>query len=217
MGGLVAVSSRDGTLKGYVVNNDYDSYGNDASLGVGPCLMPGFLSVVRDIGLKEPYTGTIALQSGEIGDDLAYYYTYSEQVPSLVALGVKFNSDASVKSAAGMIIQLMPGAAEETIVKIENRLRAAGSVSKLIEKFRTPEAILDYMLPGGNPEITAEKDISYKCGCSRNGMLRGVISLGREDLEKITSEQQEIEAVCHFCKAKYRFSSDDVMALLENQ
>lgn len=215
MAGLVAVGSNDGTLKGYVSNNDYSVYGDAAALGVGACLIPGTMTIIRDLGMKEPYSGTVPLQSGEIGDDLAYYYTYSEQIPSLVALGVKLNPDATVKSAAGMIIQLMPGASDNVASYIENRLREAGSASKLIEKTKSPEQMLRFMLEEGNVEITAQKKVEYNCGCSRDAMLRGVLSLGREELGKIVDEQDEVETVCHFCETRYKFESTEIKELLQ--
>lgn len=216
MGGLVAIGASDGTLKGYVSNNDYSSYGEDAGFGIGPLLTPGLMTIIKDLGLKEPYSGTIPLQSGEIGDDLAYYYTYSEQIPSLVALGVKLNPDATVHSAAGMIIQLMPGAGNETITHIENRLREARSASALYEKTGSPEAMLEFMLGKDNLVITDEKSVSYNCDCSRDSMLRGVVSLGREELDKIINEQDEVETVCHFCLKKYRFSSNEIKKIIVN-
>ena len=216
MGGLIAVGSGDGTLKGYVTNNDYSSYGEDAALGVGACLTPGILTIIKDLGMKEPYSGSIPLQSGEIGDDLAYYYTYSEQIPSLVALGVKLNPDATVKSASGIIIQLMPGADDETVKYIENRLRQAGSASKLIEKIDSPEGMLEFMLSAGNLVLTDKKEVAYNCSCSRDDMLRGVLSLGRDELNKIIEEQDEIETVCHFCEKRYKFNSEEVKGLLLN-
>ncbi len=216
MGGLIAVGSNNGILKGYVSNNDYSSYGADALLGVGPCLTPGFMTIIKDMGLKEPYSGTVPLQSGEIGDDLAYYYTYSEQIPSLVALGVKLNPDATVQSAAGIIIQLMPGAGDDTIGLIENRLREAGSASKLFAKTKSPEGMLEFMLGKENLTITDTKKTMYNCGCSRKSMLRGVISIGRDDLTKIIEEQDEVETVCHFCMKKYRFKSREIKSILKN-
>lgn len=216
MGGLVAVGSNNGMLKGYVSNNDYSSYGDGALLGVGPCLMPGFMTIVKDLGLKEPYSGTVPLQSGEIGDDLAYYYTYSEQIPSLVALGVKLNPDATVRSAAGIIIQLMPGAKDDTIIHIEKRLKEVGSASKLYEKTKTPIGMLEFMLGTENLTVTDEKEVMYKCGCSRDSMLRGVISIGRDELTKIIDEQDEVETVCHFCMKKYKFDSEEIKSILKN-
>ncbi|MBN1624669.1 MAG: Hsp33 family molecular chaperone HslO [Clostridia bacterium] len=216
MGGLVAVASKGGTLKGYVVNNNYADYGDDAKLGVGPLIGEGTLTIVRDLGMKEPYSGTIPLQSGEIGDDLAYYFTYSEQIPSLVALGVKLNPDATTKTAAGIIVQLMPGAGETTISEIEQRLFKAGSASSIFEKTGTPQGMLEYLLEKGNPEITSVRETGYKCGCSRDSMKRGVISLGREELEKIINEQDIVEAVCHFCETRYTFSSSEIKNLIIN-
>lgn len=214
MGGLIAVGTVDGTLKGYVTNNDYTSYGDDAAFGVGSCLTPGIMTIIRDLGLKEPYSGTIPLQSGEIGDDLAYYYTYSEQIPSLVALGVKLNKDGTVFSASGMIIQMMPGADSGTAASIEGRLREAGSASKLIDKTKNPEEMLRFMLAEGNPVITDTKKVAYKCGCSRNDMLKGVLSLGRDELNKIIEEQDVVETVCHFCEKRYKFRSNELKAVM---
>ncbi|MFO7612850.1 MAG: Hsp33 family molecular chaperone HslO [Clostridia bacterium] len=217
MGGIVAVCSKEGTLKGYVVNNDYSSYGNCIDAGVGGCIGSGYLNIIRDLGMKEPYTGTIPLQSGEIGDDLAYYFTYSEQIPSLVALGVKLNPDMTVKSAAGMIIQLMPGADKEVIPRIEARLRQGRSVSNMMEKEKTPLGVLEFMMPDGDVQITGDKPVSFKCDCSRIGMLRGIASLGRDELEKIISEQDVVETTCHFCLVKYHFQSEEIKKLLEKQ
>jgi len=216
MGGLIAVGSNDGTLKGYVTNNDYSSYGEDAEFGVGACLTPGIMTIIKDLGMKEPYSGSIPLQSGEIGDDLAHYYTYSEQIPSLVALGVKLNPDATVKSASGMIIQVMPGAEDKTVEYIENRLKEAGSASKLIEITNSPEGMLEFMLGEGKVIITDKKEVAYNCGCSRDAMLRGVLSLGRDELTKIIKEQDEVETVCHFCEKRYKFNSKEIKDILLN-
>jgi len=216
MGGLVAVSSKGGTMKGYVVNNDYPSYGEDGKLGVGPVIGQGTLTLVRDLGLKEPYSGTIPLQSGEIGDDLAHYFTYSEQVPSLVALGVKLNPDATSKAAAGIIIQLMPGADETIVSEIERKLFEVRSATSLFEKTGSPEGMLELMLDNGNPTITSVRTTEYKCGCSRDSMLGGIMSLGREELNKIIAEQETVEAVCHFCETKYHFKSSELREIVEN-
>ncbi len=216
MGGLVAVASKSGTLKGYVVNNNYLDYGDDALLGVGPLIGEGTLTIVRDLGMKEPYSGTIPLQSGEIGDDLAYYFTYSEQIPSLVALGVRLNPDATAKTATGIIVQVMPGADESAISEIETRLFDSGSASSIFEKTGTPQAMLKYLLEGGNPIITSVKETGYRCGCSRDGMISGVISLGREELEKIIEEQDVVEAVCHFCETRYKFKSSEIKKMIAN-
>jgi molecular chaperone Hsp33 len=215
MGGVVAVCSKEGTLKGYVVNNDYSSYGNCVDGGVGGCIGAGYLNIVRDLGMKEPYTGTIPLQSGDIGDDLAYYFTYSEQIPSLVALGVKLNPDMTVKSAAGMIIQLMPEADKDIIPRIESRLHEGRSVSNMMENEKTPLGVLGFMMPDGDVQITGDKPVSYRCDCSRERMLRGIASLGRDELEKIISEQDVVETTCHFCLRKYHFRSGEIKKLLE--
>ncbi len=214
MTGLVAVGSGGGMLKGYVSNNDASTYGDCVSLGVGACLGNGTMSIIKDLGLKEPYTGTVPLQTGEIGDDLAYYFTYSEQIPSLVALGVKLNADATVRSAAGIIIQLMPGADEGVVDVIEARLREARSATNLIEETKTPEKMLEFMLPTDDLEITEVKYPDYRCGCSREEMFNGVLSLGREELEKIIREQDVVETVCHYCMKRYHFKSDEIKSFI---
>lgn len=210
MMGLVVVGSSGGMLKGYVSNRDVSTYGDCVSLGVGACIGSGTLSIIKDLGMKESYTGTVSLQTGEIGDDLAYYFTYSEQIPSLVALGVKLNSDATVESAAGFIIQLMPGASEDIIGEIETRLREARSATNLMEKVKTPGKMLEFMLPTDDLEIIEVKYPDYRCNCNREEMLCGVISLGREELEKIIKEQDTVETLCHYCLQKYHFKSEEI-------
>jgi len=216
MGGITCVASKNGVLKGYVKNNDYESYGDNAQYGVGQCIGKGFLNIVRDLGLKQPYIGKIPLQSGEIGDDLAYYFTYSEQIPSMVALGVKLNSDATVNKAAGILIQLLPGAKTEIITEIEKKIYDMHSATRLIEKTHTPEGMLEYLLGSNNLNINEKEKISYKCNCSRDKMYKGIVSLGKSQLEQILKEQETIETVCHFCNQKYNFEKEEIQLMIKD-
>ncbi|MBN2852476.1 MAG: Hsp33 family molecular chaperone HslO [Clostridia bacterium] len=216
MEGMVCVADRKGTLKGYIKNNDYESYGENGIFGVGACIGRGYLNIIKDLGMKEPYAGTIPLQSGEIGDDLAYYFTYSEQIPSMVALGVKLNSDATVRQAAGVIIQMMPGATEEIITEVESRITEMKSATSLIERVKTPEAMLEFILGKENIVFTGTEPVSYQCNCSEEKMFKGVISLGRKELTEIVEEQDTVETVCHFCNNKYIFTAEQLKKFIKD-
>jgi molecular chaperone Hsp33 len=215
MQGLIVIADNKGILKGYVYNNDYESYGDAGYQGVGACLGKGFLNIIRDMGLKEPYTGTVPLLTGEIGDDIAYYFTYSEQIPSLVALGVNLNSDRSVKSAGGLIIQIMPGTDEKVISEIEENLSSISSISALIEEVKTPQKLLDYILGKENYLITKTSKIGYNCGCSIEKMEKNLAVLGNARLEDITREKQDVEMVCHFCGKKYLLGTQKVKNIIK--
>lgn len=211
MGGLIAVANTSGILKGYVFNNNYEDYG-DVS-GVGEAIGKGYLNIIKDIGLKQPYIGTVPLYTGEIGDDLAYYFTYSEQIPTLVALGVKINPDRSVKSAGGIIIQAMPGADESIIEQTERRLSGMKSVSWLAEEKKDPVSMLHFLIDKEKLSVLQENNISYNCDCSYEKMMSNLYALGKDELKKITDEQEEVETVCHFCNSKYLYNSDDIKKL----
>lgn len=216
MRGLTCFATKAGELKGYVRNNDYSTYKEDAMFGVGGCIGPGKLIIVRDIGLKDPYSGQVELQSGEIGDDLAYYFSVSEQIPSLVALGVKLNEDRTVRISSGVIIQLLPGASNEIIEKIENKITMMHSATVLLDKCKTLEGMLEFLLEDGDVKVTEERDISFNCNCSYKKMLKGILTLGEKELKDIIKTEEKIETVCHFCNEKYVFSSADIEKILEN-
>lgn len=217
IGRVLAVSDSSSCVRGYVDNPAVDMPLNSmGKLDVGAAVgTDGFLTVINDIGLKEPYIGKIPLVSGEVGDDLTKYFAISEQVPSAVGLGVLVDKDYTVKTSGGFIIQVMPEATEDDITKLENNLSAVKSVTALLDEGKTPEDILKMLLFGFEYHITDKTDTSYKCNCSRERVEKALISIGREELSKIIEEDGETELSCHFCSNKYHFDKEELMALLE--
>jgi len=165
--------------------------------------------------MKEPYKGSVPLVSGEIGEDLTYYFTASEQVPSAVGLGVLVDTDLSVKAAGGFIIQLLPDASEETIEMLEKNLENITSVSKMIEGGMTPEELLTELLGDMDYRIMARKDVKFKCRCSRERSFELVAGLGKEDIEETLAQEGEIEVRCHFCNSTYNFEKEEVEELIK--
>jgi len=215
MGGIVCVADKKGTLKGYVKNNDYNSYEGKGQYGIGECIGKGYINIIKDLNLKRPYSGLTPLQSGEIGDDLAYYFTTSEQIPSMVALGVKLNKDTTCDIGAGLIIQLMPGAPDNIIGEIEEKIYNMKSATALLQRTKSLEGMLEYMFDKNNLNIIGKEQIQFKCNCSEEKMLKGIISLGKSELEKIVKEEQQIETVCSFCNSKYIFSKEQLKKQLK--
>ncbi len=215
MKGLVCIADRFGTLKGYIKNNDYESYGLDGPFGVGACLGKGVLNIIHDLGLKSPYTGMVPLQSGEIGDDLAYYFTTSEQTPSLVALGVKLLPNQQVSLAAGIIIQLLPGADEKIITSIEQQVINMKSATELLKKTNSPEGMIRALMNNTDVVITERVEIGYKCNCSEEKMLQGILSIGKKAVTEMINEQEVIETRCHFCQQNYHFSREKLKKSLK--
>lgn len=215
MKGLVCIADKTGTLKGYVKNNDYESYGENGLFGVGACLGKGVLNIIHDLGLKTPYTGMIPLQSGEIGDDLAYYFTTSEQTPSLVALGVKLLPNQTVSLAAGIIVQLLPGADEKIITNIEQKIYNMKSATALLKKTNSPEGMIRELMNNNDVVVTERVAMSYKCNCSEEKMLLGVLSIGKEAVMEIIDDQEIVETRCYFCQQNYHFSRDKLKKRLK--
>lgn len=217
LGRVLAVSDSKSRVRGYVDNPVVDMHLNSAGkLDVGAAIgVDGFLTVINDIGLKEPYIGKIPLVTGEVGDDLTKYFAISEQVPSAVGLGVLVDKDYTVKTSGGFIIQVMPEATEDDITKLENNLSAVKSVTALLDEGKTPEDILKMLLFGFEYHITDTIDTSYNCNCSRERVEKALISIGREELSKIIEEDGETELSCHFCNNKYHFNKEELLALLE--
>lgn len=215
MKGLVCIADKNGTIKGYIKNNDYESYGLDGQFGVGACLGKGVLSIINDLGLKNPYIGMIPLQSGEIGDDLAYYFTTSEQTPSLVALGVKLLPNQQVSLAAGIIIQLLPGADEKIITSIEQQIVNMKSATELLKKTKSPEGMIRALMSNTKIVITDRIEMRYKCNCSEEKMLKGILSIGKKAVIEIIDEQEVIETRCHFCQQKYHFTREKLKKSLK--
>lgn len=218
LGTVLAVSDNEGNVRGYVTNPHVDiPLRKDGKLDVGTAVgHEGTLTVIKDLHMKEPYVGTIDLLGGEIAEDVAGYFVESEQIPTACALGVLVDRDQSVKAAGGYLIQLMPGAAEDTIAKVEGGIMAAGAVSAILEKNDDPEAMLRTVMSDFDLKILETCPVEYRCYCSRERVERALISLGREELEQMLSEQGGCQLTCQFCDAVYKFTAEDIQRLLKN-
>lgn len=218
LGTVLAVSDNEGNVRGYVTNPHVDiPLRKDGKLDVGTAVgHEGTLTVIKDLHMKEPYVGTIDLLGGEIAEDIAGYFVESEQIPTACALGVLVDRDQSVKAAGGYLIQLMPGAAEDTIAKVEGGIMAAGAVSAILERDDDPEAMLRQVMSDFDLKILETCPVEYRCYCSRERVERALISLGREELEQMLSEQGGCQMTCQFCDAVYEFTAEDIQRLLKN-
>ena len=218
LGTVLAVSDNEGNVRGYVTNPHVDiPLRKDGKLDVGTAVgHEGTLTVIKDLHMKEPYVGTIDLLGGEIAEDVAGYFVESEQIPTACALGVLVDRDQRVKAAGGYLIQLMPGAAEDTIAKVEGGIMAAGAVSAILEKNDDPEAMLRTVMSDFDLKILETCPVEYRCYCSRERVERALISLGRTELEQMLSEQGGCQLTCQFCDAVYEFTAEDIQRLLKN-
>ena len=218
LGTVLAVSDNEGNVRGYVTNPHVDiPLRKDGKLDVGTAVgHEGTLTVIKDLHMKEPYVGTIDLLGGEIAEDVAGYFVESEQIPTACALGVLVDRDQSVKAAGGYLIQLMPGAAEDTIAKVEGGIMAAGAVSAILERDDDPEAMLRTVMSDFDLKILETCPVEYRCYCSRERVERALISLGRTELEQMLSEQGGCQLTCQFCDAVYEFTAEDIQRLLKN-
>ena len=176
----------------------------------------GTLTVIKDLGMKEPYTGSVGLLGGEIAEDLATYFVESEQIPTACALGVLVDRDQSVRAAGGYIIQLLPGAGEDVIARVEGGVMAAGPVTGLLDRESSPEALLRTVLSDFEVEILETAPVDYRCYCSRDRVERALISMGTEELEDMLAQQGGCELGCQFCDTVYRFSAQELRALIDN-
>ena len=217
LGTILAVSDWEGNVRGYVQNPQVELMEQrPGKLDVGRAVgMDGTLTVIKDIGLKEPYVGSIGLFSGEIADDLAMYFVESEQIPTACALGVLVGLDQSVTAAGGYIIQLLPGADEDMITKIETGVRSMGSVSSALAEGLDGEGLLRAVLKDFDLEILEKHPVEYRCYCSRDRVSRALISMGRKDLTELIQEQGQAELTCQFCDQVYHFSKSELETLLE--
>ena len=216
LGTVLAVSDNEGNVRGYVTNPQVElPLRADGKLDVGGAVgHEGTLTVIKDLHMKEPYVGTIDLLGGEVAEDIAGYFVESEQIPTACGLGVLVDRDQSVKSAGGYLIQLMPGATEDTIVKVEGGIMAAGPVSALLEQDPDPEHLLRTVMSDFDLKILETQPVSYKCYCSRERVERALISLGRKELEDMLREQGGCQLSCQFCDTVYDFSKEDLEKLL---
>lgn len=215
VGSLIAVSDFNGDVRGYVTNPVVELPLNDkGKLDVGAAVgKEGNLYVIKDLGLKDPYNGTVPLVSGEIAEDITAYYALSEQTPTVCALGVLVNPDLSVKCAGGYIIQLLPAAEEATIDKLEDGIKDIESVTKMLMDGMTPEDIIRRALKNFEVEVLYEQNIEYKCNCSKQRVEKALISMGKEELESMAAEMDGAEINCHFCDKVYKFTKGEIAAL----
>lgn len=211
-GGLTVTADAFGHVKGYAQNPVVSLPASPVGkLDVGRALGSGVLTVIKDIGLKEPYSGQVQLVSGEIAEDLTYYFASSEQTPSSVALGVLMNRDNTVAHAGGYIIQLMPGTSETVISTLEERLAKIQPVTTLLSQNCMPEKILEEILDGFEPVFTPERvPVSFFCNCSKERLEKALISLGSKELDNIIKDNESIEMNCHFCNTDYRFTIEEL-------
>jgi molecular chaperone Hsp33 len=216
LGTILAVSDNQGNVRGYVQNPHVDiPLREDGKLDVGSAVgFDGTLTVMKDLNMKEPYVGSVSLLGGEIAEDLAAYFVESEQIPSACALGVLVDRDQSVRVAGGYLIQLLPGATEDTIVKVEGGVYASGAITKLLYENDDPEQLLRTVLSDFDIEILETTPIEYKCYCNRERVEAALISLGPEELEKIIEEQGGCELTCQFCDAIHAFSVDELQEIV---
>ena len=217
LGTELAVSDAEGNVRGYVTNPQTDlPLRSDGKLDVGAAVgHEGTLTVIKDLNMRDPYVGTVDLLGGEIAEDIAGYFVESEQIPTACALGVLVDRDQSVRSAGGYLIQLMPGATEDTIVKVEGGIMAAGAVSALLEKDADPEHLLRTVMSDFELKILESDPVEYRCYCSRERVERALISLGADELEGILRDQGSCRMTCQFCDAVYEFSGDELRALID--
>lgn len=216
-GALIAVSDSMGNVKSYVSNNiveiPLNKYGKlDVAGAVGK---EGMLSVVKDLGLKEPYVGQVPIVSGEIAEDIANYFAVSEQIPTVCGLGVLVNPDLTVKAAGGYIIQLLPFADDACIDILENNVKTLPSVTQMLTAGMTAEDMAMKVLDGLTPNVLDEFNCAYKCDCSRERVEKALISLGKDELSKMAESDEKIEVCCHFCDKKYYFDKDDIKEFLK--
>ncbi|MGV3291084.1 redox-regulated molecular chaperone HslO [Bacillus wiedmannii] len=218
IGPILVDAHANGDVRGYVTNPHVDFEGTEqGKLRVYEAVgTEGFVTVIKDIGMREPFIGQSPIVSGELGEDFTYYFAVSEQTPSSVGVGVLVNGDDSVLAAGGFILQIMPGAQEETISFIEERLQKIPPVSTLIEQGLSPEELLYAVLGEDKVKVLEVMDVQFNCTCSRERIESVLISLGKTELEQIREEEEETEVHCHFCNERYKFSKEDITNLIES-
>ena len=213
--GITVTADSQGNVKGYVGNPDVCIPANSkGKLDVAGAVGPGFLTVIKDMGLKEPYSGQVMLQTCEIAEDLTYYFATSEQVPSAVGLGVLMNKNNTVRQAGGFIVQLMPFAEEEVISRLEQNVQKINSVTNLLEEGHTPESLLEKVLEGFDVQINEKMDTRFRCNCSKERVAKALISIGRKELNEMIQEGKPIEMNCHFCNTNYNFTVEELKVIL---
>ena len=217
IGAITAVADGMGHVRGYCDNPYADLPENSkGKLDVGGIVGAGTLYVVQDMGLDTPYVGQIELVSGEIAEDITAYYAYSEQLPTVCSLGVLVDTDLTIKRAGGFLLHLLPGAEESVIETVEKNIKDLPGMTDMLMSGMTADEIAARVLDGLEPELLDSAEVEYRCSCSRERMERVLISLGREELERLAEEQEETEIVCHFCGTAYRFSREEIRELIDS-
>ena len=217
IGGLTVTADAMGHVKGYVNHPEVMLPPKNGKLDVGGALGQGILNVIKDMGLKEPYSGQTILQTGEIAEDLTYYFAASEQVPSSVGLGVLMNRDNTVRCAGGFIIQVMPFVEERVLRQLEENIGAMRSVTDMLDGGHSPEEMLSGVLSGMEVEITDTMSAGFACSCSERRIEKALISIGKSEIEDMIRDGKPIEVKCHFCNTAYTFSVEKLGQILEKQ
>lgn len=215
IGGLTVTADATGNVKGYVNEPEVILPPKNGKLDVGGALGQGILNVIKDMGLKEPYAGQTILQTGEIAEDLTYYFATSEQVPSSVGLGVLMEKNNTVYCAGGFIVQVMPFIEEAVLAKLEENISKIQSVTAMLDNGHTPEEMLSQVLDGLNMEVTDTLPISYHCNCSKERIEKAIISIGKKEIQEMIDDGETIEVKCHFCNTAYHFTVEELEAILK--
>lgn len=215
IGGLTVTADSQGNVKGYVNNPDVILPAKNGKLDVGGALGPGFLNVIKDMGLKEPYSGQTVLQTGEIAEDLTYYFATSEQVPSSVGLGVLMEKDNTVRCAGGFIVQVMPFIEDEVLDRLEKNIQSIQSVTAMLDNGHTPEDMLAQVLEGLDLEIVDTLPAHFSCNCSKERIEKAIISIGKKDIQSMIDDGEDIEVKCHFCNTAYNYTVEELRELLK--
>ncbi len=217
LGSMLVVADSVGNVKGYVSKPLAEAEKKEnGKLNVSGIIGNGELRVIKDIGLGEPYVGSVPLQTGEIAEDFAYYFAISEQIPTAVALGVLVNKDGSVKKAGGYILQALPDTPDQILELIENRIAQSSSITDMLESGKSLEEIATYISDDLNTYEVEEMKVNWKCDCSRERMERAIFSMSKKDIEEL-AEDEQTEVSCHFCNSKYLFSKEEIQKLVNQK
>jgi len=215
LGGVLATADGTGRVKGYVHNPKADvPLKPNGKLNVSGAIGSGFITVTKDLGLKEPYVGKLELISGEIAEDVAGYFFISEQTPSVLSLGVLVDTDHSIAAAGGFLLQLMPGHDENIIDQLEAKMASFPSITEIYNAGKTPEDVLDMLLSDFGYQITDTHPIDYHCNCDKQRVIGAIVSIGAKELAQIIQEDGNAEVACHFCNRQYNFDREELEAIL---
>lgn len=215
LGSILVSAKSNGDVKGYVSNPMAEAEAKpNGKLNVSAIVGKGELRIIRNIGIGEPYVGTVPLQTGEIAEDFAYYFATSEQIPTVVSLGVLVNKDGTVKRVGGYIIQALPDTPEEILVLIEKRVKESKPITEMLESGMSLDEIATYVSDDLNTFLVEDMKIQWKCDCSKERMEKAIISLGKKEIEELAKDEN-VETVCHFCNKKYNFTKKEILKLIE--